>query len=100
MREGERKVLTEISVPENELVHEVAGGLVLRGESELLQGCVLLERLHKLPLRLSRNGGPLVGNPQLLQSGVLVQHIGKGLKTGATNPKAKKKRKKERDQTK
>ena len=84
-RKGKKEILTKIPVPKDELVHLVAGGLVLGGESQLLQGGVLLKSFHKLPLWLSRNGGPLVGNPQLLQGGVLVQNVGKGLKTGTTN---------------
>lgn len=84
-------ILTQVPVPEDKLVNQVAGGLIFGGESELLKGGVLLQGLHKLPLGLSGNRGPLVGHPQFLQGAVNIQDISEGFQTGTSDPNNKKK---------
>ena len=94
-----REVQTKVPVSEDVLVHQVASGLVLGGESKLLDRRVLLQGLDKHALRLAGDGLSLVGNPQLLDSVVLQQNLGQGLKTGATDATKKKyqeKKKRER----
>ena len=90
---------TKVPVSEDVLVHQVASGLVLGGESKLLDRRVLLQGLDKHALRLAGDGLSLVSNPQLLDSVVLQQNLGQGLKTGATDATKKKyqeKKKRER----
>jgi len=92
-----REVQTKVPVSEDVLVHQVASGLVLGGESKLLDRRVLLQGLDKHALRLAGDGLSLVSNPQLLDSVVLQQNLGQGLKTGATDAMKKKIPRKEKE---